>query len=152
MTDQLSDDDPLFQVARTLRAPVPIAPGIGVRVAARARRQRIRAITTVLAALLVAGTTMLTLRPAPGTSVTFSIIAPAGRSVTVVGDFTDWQSDRVELSPHAAGVWQATIRLKPGRYRYAFLVDHAVWRADNHEPSAPDDFGRPTSTLTVVKQ
>jgi hypothetical protein len=72
------------------------------------------------------------------------------RSIALVGDFTDWRSDRVQLKRTGAGLWQATVKLHPGRYRFAYLVDHDQWRADSRAASAPDDFGRPTSVLTVV--
>jgi 1,4-alpha-glucan branching enzyme len=152
MTDELSVDDSLRQVADILRQPLSVAPGLGVRAQARQRRHRVQRAIAATAVTVLAVTGFIVRRPPAGTSVTFAITAPAGRSVSLVGDFTDWRSDRVELSPGAEGVWHATVRLPPGRYRYAFLVDHAQWRADNHGADAPDDFGRPTSTLTVVKQ
>ena len=58
----------------------------------------------------------------------------------------------VALQRHSSGtpVTQATVKLHPGRYRFAYLVDHDQWRADARAATAPDDFGRPTSILTVV--
>ena len=40
--------------------------------------------------------------------------------------------------------------LPPGRYAYAFLVDGQRWIADPAAPPAVgDDFGRPSSVVTV---
>ncbi len=89
-------------------------------------------------------------RRASATTVTFSIAAPAVKSVALVGDFTDWRSDRVQLERSSTGMWQATVRLAPGRYRFAYLVDNNQWRADSNSAAAPDDFGRPTSIVTVA--
>ena len=42
------------------------------------------------------------------------------------------------------------VRLAPGRYRYAFLVNGVEWRADPAAPVAKDDeFGTPSSVVTV---
>jgi hypothetical protein len=85
------------------------------------------------------------------TPVQFVLVAPAARSVALVGDFTDWALDAVPLRrDSAAGVWEVTVPLAPGRYRYTFLVNGESWVAD---PAAPatgeDDFGRPSSIITV---
>ncbi len=101
---------------------------------------------TVLAAVLV----LITSRRAAGTAVTFALTAPSVRSVSVVGDFDDWQVDQMPLERNAAGEWHTTVNLRPGRYRFAYVVNHEQWRADTRAPSAPDDFGRPTSVLTVT--
>ena len=45
---------------------------------------------------------------------------------------------------------EATVKLRPGRYRFAYLVDHDQWRADANAAHAPDDFGRPTSVVNVA--
>lgn len=81
----------------------------------------------------------------------FMIVAPNARQVTLVGDFNDWDEGSTPLLKVAAnGVWTAEVRLPPGRYDYAFLVDGQQWVADPAAPPATgDDFGQPTSVLTV---
>jgi hypothetical protein len=150
VTDELEPGDSLDRVVNTLRQPVPIQPGLARRAGGRLRRRRtIRAVSGVAVVLLV-GLIDVVLRRPSGTAVTFAITAPSVRSIALVGDFTDWRSDRVQLKRTGAGLWQATVKLHPGRYRFAYLVDHDQWRADSRAASAPDDFGRPTSVLTVV--
>jgi len=87
--------------------------------------------------------------------VQFVIVAPAARSVVVVGDFNDWDPAATPLrvaapSAAGAGVWSVALPLPPGRYRYAFIVDGSRWLADPSAPRAPgDDFGTPNSVVTV---
>jgi 1,4-alpha-glucan branching enzyme len=70
--------------------------------------------------------------PKPKTAkqkVTFSYQAPEAQSVSVAGDFTDWQQAPVGLKKDKTGVWKKTISLPPGRYQYRLLVD-GQWRDD----------------------
>jgi hypothetical protein len=83
--------------------------------------------------------------------VQFVVVVPNAASVSLVGDFNDWDEAATPMTPVAGdGVWSVTVPLAPGRYRYSFLVDGATWLPD---PAAPrgleDDFGRPNSVVTV---
>ena len=151
MSDHLTPGDPLARAVAALREPVPVAAGLIQRAAARSRRRRrVRVAASLSGVALVALAGMALGRRRSGTAVTFAITAPAVRSIALVGDFTDWRSDRVQLERTGTDRWQATVKLRPGRYRFAYLVDHEQWRADSRAASAPDDFGRPTSVVTVV--
>jgi hypothetical protein len=77
--------------------------------------------------------------------------APAARRVSVVGDFTAWDSHRADMTRDpASGLWSVRLALTPGRHVYAFLVDDTLWVRDPRAPVAPDaDFGRPGSVLLV---
>jgi len=151
MTDGIEPGDALDRAVDALRQPVPIRPGLARRAGDRLRRRRTARVVRGIAVVLLVGLIDLVLLRRPsGTSVTFAITAPSVRSIALVGDFTDWRSDRVQLKRTGAGLWQATVKLHPGRYRFAYLVNHDEWRADSRAASAPDDFGRPTSVLTVV--
>lgn len=145
--DSIDGSDPLAPVVGALRNSVTPAPGLLARMARRRARRR-RAIGGGTLAVVV--TALVIWRAAPReTRVHFALVAPHVASVTLVGDFTDWRTDRIPLVRDASGEWEATLRLPPGRYRYAYLVDHDQWRGDVNAPSAPDDFGRPTSIVTV---
>ncbi len=79
----------------------------------------------------------------------FVLVAPQAASVSLVGDFNDWDPARSPMQT-AHGVWATVVRLAPGRYRYAFLVNGVEWRADPGAPAAKDDeFGTPNSVVTV---
>lgn len=89
-------------------------------------------------------------RPAPR-PVRFALRAPASTRVTLTGDFNDWNAGQLPLEDRS-GEWSVTLRLRPGRYRYAFIVDGAHWVADPHGATATDDdFGTPTSVITVAR-
>lgn len=82
----------------------------------------------------------------------FVVVAPRAASVSLVGDFNDWDAARTPMRPSQRGgpLWTAVVPLAPGRYRYAFLVDGSRWLADPAAPHARDDeFGAPSSVVTV---
>jgi 1,4-alpha-glucan branching enzyme len=60
---------------------------------------------------------------------TFSFNAPAAMSVQLVGDFTHWQENPINLTKGPDGVWRAAVALEPGTHHYRFLVD-GEWRDD----------------------
>ena len=63
------------------------------------------------------------------TRQTFSFSAPGATSVQLVGDFTHWQQQPIQMRRGAGGVWHATVELTPGAHHYRFLVD-GQWRDD----------------------
>jgi hypothetical protein len=152
MNGELEPDELLHRAVEVLRHPVPIAAGLAGRARERRRRQaRVRTVQAGALVLLAGFVGVVLSRRGAETPVTFAFTAPAVHSVSVVGDFTDWRTDKVQLERTRSGLWEATVKLRPGRYRFAYLVNHAEWRADSRSAVAPDDFGRPTSILTVVK-
>lgn len=142
------------QVSAALRQPVMTgAAGIDraltqLRWEARRRRwQQLAAAGAVAATLLLA--IGLARRPAAGSEVRFALADSTVGQVAVIGDFNDW-NPRANPLHHGDGDWSVTLRLKPGRYRYAFVVEGSNWRADPRSPAADDDFGTPTSVITVT--
>lgn len=89
--------------------------------------------------------------PAASGAVTqFVLVAPDAKSVALVGDFNDWSFSATRLVRQPGdGIWWVTVKLPPGRYRYAFVVDGANWRSDPAAPAAEDEFGRPNSVVTI---
>lgn len=91
--------------------------------------------------------------PAPAAAryaVQFVLVAPAAKSVSVAGSFNDWDPAAAPLRRDAGGVWTTQLPLLTGRYTYSFVVDGRQWRADPAAPrSVDDDFGAPSSVLTV---
>lgn len=81
----------------------------------------------------------------------FMLVAPGAKDVSLVGDFNDWDHSATPLVKVAHdGVWTVELPLTAGRYSYAFLVDGHRWTADPGAPRAVgDDFGRPSSVVTV---
>ena len=101
---------------------------------------------------IVAVTRLAPNRGIPGsTGVQFTISAAAASRVTLVGDFNDWNPAVTPLRRiKATGEWSVTLPLRPGSYRFSFLLDGRIWQNDPLRPAAPDpDFGTPTSVVTV---
>jgi 1,4-alpha-glucan branching enzyme len=59
----------------------------------------------------------------------FSFSAPTAMSVQLVGDFTHWKKQPINLQKGADGIWRAKVELEAGEHRYRFLVD-GQWRDD----------------------
>lgn len=161
------DDDIVERVVRQLRQPMSIDAALDGRVmdeiaadaaplATPRPRFQVRggrwpwlAAAAVLGAILIA-------RPWSGgngsdgsSAFQFVLVAPQAASVSLVGDFNDWDPARAPMQT-AQGVWATSVPLTPGRYRYAFLVNGVEWRADPGAPPARDDeFGTPSSVITV---
>jgi hypothetical protein len=117
----------------------------------RRRARWIPWLASAAAALLILGGAGVLLRGAsPGRSVRFALEAPETRRVAVVGDFNNWDPRATPLEHHGR-TWTVTLSLRPGRYRYTFVVDGARWVADpGRPPAADDDFATPTSVVTVT--
>ncbi len=82
--------------------------------------------------------------------VQFVLVAPAAATVSVVGDFNDWDTSATPLArTEGDGLWWVTVPLSPGRYRYSFVVDGTTWRSDPDAPAVDDEFGRPNSVVTI---
>jgi len=83
--------------------------------------------------------------------VQFVLVAPDAQTVTVVGDFNDWDDRATPLvKAEGDGIWSVTVPLTPGRYQYSFIVDGTRWLQDPRAvPAVEDEFGRPSSVLTI---
>lgn len=87
---------------------------------------------------------------ARGAVTQFVLVAPEAASVAVVGDFNDWSFSATPLERQPGDdVWWVTVPLRPGRYRYAFVVNGTSWQPDPNAPAAEDEFGRPNSVVTI---
>jgi hypothetical protein len=92
----------------------------------------------------------LAAQPGAASVVTFVLVAPRAASVALAGDFDGWNAATTPLVRTASGLWSVDVPLAPGRYRYAFVVDGRRFVADPAAPpAADDDFGQPTSVVTV---
>jgi len=152
------EDDVVERVIQELRQPVGIDPALDARVLAAIAVPRpsqrgvwpwLAAAAAVLVAVGVWQPWSRGSRAEASDTFQFVLVAPQASSVSLVGDFNDWDPARAPMRV-AQGVWATAIRLSPGRYRYAFLVNGAEWRADPGAPASRDDeFGTPGSVVTV---
>ena len=60
---------------------------------------------------------------------TFRFKAPAATTVSLAGDFTDWQKRAIPMQKGKDGIWLVTVELMPGKHNYRFIVD-GEWRDD----------------------
>jgi hypothetical protein len=161
------ESDPLLtSIVGVLRAPVDLGPALEERVLSVLAREQppesrrawqpVRlAWAAVLGGVLLAGAMLSRGQPrqrppeASTLPVQLSLRTAAVRRVAVVGDFNNWDP-RATMLTRRGEQWSTTLHLRPGRYRYTFLVDDARWVADPaRSPAADPDFDRPTSLLTV---
>ncbi|MGH9882584.1 MAG: S8 family serine peptidase, partial [Pyrinomonadaceae bacterium] len=75
----------------------------------------------------------------------------AAKSVTVAGDFNNWERAATPLSKDASGLWFAEIETPAaGRYQYKFIVDERRWIEDpSNGLKEPDNYGGLNSVLTI---
>ena len=80
-------------------------------------------------------------------NVTFRLKSPASRTVQVAADFNNWALGDGETGEVLVGlmkkgegdVWELTVELPPGRYRYKYLLGEANWILDPVNPRVVDD-------------
>ena len=85
-----------------------------------------------------------------GRAQTFSFRAPDAISVQLVGDFTHWEEQPINLHKGADGVWRTTVELPAGTHHYRFLVD-GEWRDDPEcALREPNPFGSEDMTRQVA--
>jgi aminoglycoside/choline kinase family phosphotransferase len=78
------------------------------------------------------------------------VLADAGaHTVSLVGDFNEWEKRANPLTPDKPGVWSTQVALTPGRHEYAFVVDGKRWVADPSAEHVADEFDTPSSVVTV---
>jgi hypothetical protein len=148
------------EIVRHLRHPVVLDERLAGRVMAELDRPLPASRRLAWAGLAVAaGLALLAFflarplgRPAAGSGVSFAIDAPGASRVSLVGDFNNWDPAATPLARSADGTrWEAVLPLSPGRYQFTYVVDGSRWVRDPRLPQATgDDFGQPTSVITIV--
>ena len=73
-------------------------------------------------------------------------------SVTLAGDFNDWDPARTFFTRLSTGAWRAEIEPPgPGRYRYKLIVDRSRWIDDpGNAMKEPDNYGGLNSVIHLV--
>jgi len=113
------------------------------------------AISGALAMLMImAGITLF--RSTPNTlliPVVLDLYAPSAKQVELVGTFSNWMPKAFRLKgPDATGYWAIAVKLPPGRYEYAFMINGSqIVPDDDGEGLRPDGFGHENSLLLLKK-
>jgi len=71
------------------------------------------------------------------------------KSISVVGEFNDWDADATALTEVSPGVWSVSLRLPPGVYEYQFILNGTQRVTDPTMPQTSSDFGSPNSVVKV---
>jgi hypothetical protein len=80
--------------------------------------------------------------------VLFLMPAPGAHSVTLVGSFNDWEPTPLS-DKNDDGIWRVQLKLPPGRYEYAFVVDGRWWGQDPLADEYVRSFGEYNSVRYV---
>jgi len=73
-------------------------------------------------------------------------------TVTLVGSFTNWVENPIELKKtDFNGYFQTTIDLEPGIYEYKFIIDGRRWCYDILKPTKADQKGNRNNVVTVAR-
>jgi hypothetical protein len=87
------------------------------------------------------------------TKVQFSLKSNDAKihTVAIAGDFNSWnQMDNLLEDPDGDGIWTGTLKLKPGRYEYMFVLDGKKWVPDpNALRYVKDGFGNKNAILEI---
>lgn len=140
-----------------LKEPVTASAGFRERVMneVRAAKPR-RPLAWIAGGVLAAGVALFLFFHPRGDSerpTTFLLLAPHATKVALVGDFNDWDPSATPLQSVGDSAWFVVVSLKPGRYRYSFVVDGQRWMADpTAAPAVDHDFGPESSVVTVLSR
>jgi len=84
-----------------------------------------------------------------GKPVTFSLDEPSAKSVSLVGDFNDWDPEANPMRRTKNGAWKLTLSLSPGSYQYQFYVD-GVWQTDlSSQTRVQNPFGGENTVIEI---
>jgi len=59
----------------------------------------------------------------------FRFFRPGVSRVFLAGDFNDWRTDQLRMSPCGGGYWSLRLTLAPGDYRFRYVAD-GLWYTD----------------------
>jgi hypothetical protein len=96
--------------------------------------------------LLVAGTALAAVSKVDG-GIEFTFDDPSAGSVSLAGDFNNWNMNADPLTQDGDGVWRVVVDIEPGEYEYKFVVNGSEWIADPENPRVLGDYGN--SGLTI---
>lgn len=86
----------------------------------------------------------------PVVLVRLVMVQPNAATVAVAGDFNGWDPTRTPLLRNESGMWTTTIKLRPGRYQYMFVINGTEWRTDPLATDVSQDgFGQQNAVLEV---
>lgn len=90
--------------------------------------------------------------PASGARTRDAYFSYAGeaKSVTLAGEFNQWNTTSHPLRKNQFGIWEITVPLPPGRHPYKFVVD-GNWVTDPVNPEKTDDGHGGFNSVKIVE-
>ena len=82
-------------------------------------------------------------------SARFALKAPDAQSVYVTGSFNDWSLDESCRMANNNGIWNLTLPLRSGTYKYQFIVDGKWHRDPENTLTERNSFGDINSLIEV---
>ena len=82
-------------------------------------------------------------------SYEFCLTAPEAATVYLVGDFNHWAEGKDKMRKTKDGSHKKSIKLKPGRYEYRFVVDGHWWTDPLNDNRCSSPFGSDNSVLVI---
>ena len=82
-------------------------------------------------------------------AMNFICNAPQAQSVSLVGDFNEWNPAANPMKKMPDGAWLLTVELKHGHHRYAFLVDGTLALDPHAQGVTRNDQGERVSLVPV---
>jgi 1,4-alpha-glucan branching enzyme len=77
----------------------------------------------------------------------FKLFEPQSQSVSIGGDFNQWNPFSHSMKMDDDGIWRISFALNPGQYEYRFFVD-GEWQND---PDCFSSVENPFGTLNSLK-
>lgn len=81
--------------------------------------------------------------------INFICLVPGAKSVSLVGDFNQWNPTAHPMRHMPDGAWMLMLELKHGHHRYAFLVDGVVTLDPRAQGITRNDQGQRVSLVPV---
>ena len=100
----------------------------------------------VAVALLAAGPARSAVSKVDG-GIEFTFDHPNAGSVSLAGEFNNWNANADPLTQGEDGVWRVVVDLGPGDHEYKFVVNGSEWIADPENPRVLGDYGNSGITI-----
>jgi len=86
-------------------------------------------------------------------TIDFVVSAGEANTVSLIGDFNDWDMDSCRLVKQDKGVWKTSLVLAPGRYQYQFVIDGKKYLPDpKAKEYVKDGYGNTNSVIEINKR
>jgi len=79
--------------------------------------------------------------------VEFTYYDPAAFSVSLAGNFNNWDANATPLVKDEEGTWRVVVELTPGDYEYKFVVNGGDWMVDPDNAMVVGDYGNSGVTI-----